>query len=358
MRLVSFVAPDKGILTPRVGAILDGRTVLDLQAAYADYLHQEQGVLHPWRVAEATIPGDMVAFLSTGSAGMAACLQAIHWARLRGCRAGPLQAQGPPGAPYWAPPLAYGVDEVVVLAPLPHPRSIRDFYAYEEHARAGAARRGEELPGEWYRIPVYYKGNHGSVFGPEAEVPWPSYTDVLDFELEIAAVIGKAGVNIRAEEASRYIFGYTILNDFSARDVQRMEMKVRLGPAKSKDFATAMGPALVTADELPPLSDWPLRVRVNGKTWFEGKAGGAYWSFADMVEHCSRDEWLYPGDVLASGTIFGGCGLDVGRFLQPGDVIELEVGPIGTLRNRVGVPKERRPLEMTPRRSEPLQEGS
>jgi 2-keto-4-pentenoate hydratase/2-oxohepta-3-ene-1,7-dioic acid hydratase in catechol pathway len=222
-----------------------------------------------------------------------------------------------------------------LLVPL-LPGSLRDFLAFEDHVKAGAARRGEPVPDAWYEMPMYYKGNHRSVFGPDQEVPWPPFTEELDFELEVACVLGGRGRDLEAGHAARLIFGYTLMNDWSARDIQRKEMAVRLGPAKSKDFATSLGPCIVTADELDPRS-LRLTARIDGEVWADGSLGDAHWTFPQMIAHVSQGEDVWPGDVYGSGTFGGGCGLDLGRFLWPGAVVELEADGIGVLRNRVGL---------------------
>jgi 2-keto-4-pentenoate hydratase/2-oxohepta-3-ene-1,7-dioic acid hydratase in catechol pathway len=226
------------------------------------------------------------------------------------------------------------VAEARLLVPL-LPGSLRDFLAFEDHVKAGSARRGEPVPEAWYEAPSYYKGNHRSVFGPEEEIPWPPYTDELDYELEVAAILGGRGRDLDAGRAAQLVFGYTLMNDWSARDVQRKEMAVRLGPAKGKDFATSLGPCIVSADELDP-SALRLTARVDGETWSEGSLGEARWTFPQMIAHVSQGEDVWPGDVYGSGTFAGGCGLDLGRFLWPGAVVELEADGIGVLRNRVG----------------------
>jgi 2-keto-4-pentenoate hydratase/2-oxohepta-3-ene-1,7-dioic acid hydratase in catechol pathway len=164
---------------------------------------------------------------------------------------------------------------------------------------------------------------------------WPLQTTKLDYELELACVIGRKGRDIPAGEASRYIAGYTIMNDFSARDIQLREMACRLGPAKGKDFATAIGPCLVTPDEIADLDSLVMTARVNGEVWSEGRFGSIHWSFPQMIEHASRGECLYPGDLFGSGTVGGGCGLELDRYLKPGDVVELEIQPIGVLRTPI-----------------------
>lgn len=237
------------------------------------------------------------------------------------------------------------LDDVTLAAPLPHPTSLRDFYAFEQHVRLARAQRGLEIVPEWYTMPVFYFSNHQAIIGPEDAVKRPRSTEWLDFELEIAAVIGRGGRNIPAEAAESYIAGYTIMNDWSARDVQRAEMKVGLGPAKGKDFATSLGPWLVTPDELEDRRtekgyDLPMVARRNGVELSRGNWQSLYFSFAEMIAHASADVTLYPGDLIGSGTVGTGCILElgpeaVGGWLQPGDAIELEVERLGVLRNVV-----------------------
>lgn len=230
-------------------------------------------------------------------------------------------------APRW------GLDEVVFLPPV-EAASLRDFIAFEEHIRAARGRRGADVPPAWYKMPVYYKGNYRSLLGHDQLLTWPRYSQRMDYELELACVIGKEGIDISEDEAEGYIGGYTVMNDWSARDIQMEEMSVGLGPAKGKDFATSLGPWVVTPDEFNP-ADARMTARINGELWSEGNIGQIHWSFPQMIAHASMDETLYPGDVLGSGTVGGGCGLELDRWLQAGDVVELEVEGIGTLRNRV-----------------------
>lgn len=221
-----------------------------------------------------------------------------------------------------------------LLAPL-RPASLRDFLAFEDHAKGGARRRNEQLNPAWYNAPVYYKGNHRSIVGPDAELKWPSFTERLDFELELTCVVGVLALDLDEQASERAIFGYTVMNDWSARDVQRAEMSMRLGPSKSKDFATSLGPCIVTADEFDPRDAHRMIARVNGTVWCEASTADMYWTFPKMIEHVSRGEAVWPGDVYGSGTPFGGCGLDLDRWIRPGDVVELEIEGIGVLRNRI-----------------------
>jgi fumarylacetoacetate (FAA) hydrolase len=208
------------------------------------------------------------------------------------------------------------------------PPSIRDFMAFEEHIRNARGNRGLEVPAAWYQIPVFYFSNPGAVYGPEDDIPKPPDTSALDYELELACVIGQDG----APE------GFTIMNDWSARDLQALEMQVGLGPAKGKDFAISFGPELVSPDELPADLDLRAVARVNGEVRTDSRTGGMHYSWEDLLAAAARNtRGLRPGDVIGSGTVGRGCILEHGdeRWLQPGDVVELEVEGIGVLRNRV-----------------------
>ncbi len=236
--------------------------------------------------------------------------------------------------------------EIKLLAPLPRPRSLRDFFAFEQHVATARRHRGQTVPPAWYRMPVFYFGNHGAIIGPDEPLPMPR-TERLDYELEVACVIGRQGRDIDPEEAWDYIAGFTIMNDWSARDIQLEEMSVGLGPAKGKDFATSLGPSIVTLDELEEyLTDngeqlhLEMIARVNGREYSRGNLGDMYYSWGEIIAHASRDVTLYPGDVLGSGTVGGGCILEltpeaVGGWIEPDDVVELEVTGLGVLRNRI-----------------------
>ena len=204
------------------------------------------------------------------------------------------------------------------------------------------ARRGLEMIPEWYELPVFYFSNPNPVYADGDLIPYPSASNELDFELEVAIVIGKEGRNIALDEADDYIAGFTIMNDWSARDLQRQEMKVGLGPAKGKDFATSLGPALVTPDELADrrrgsLYDLEMIARIDGREVSRGNLKDLYWTFAQMISHASRDCTLYPDEVIGSGTVGTGCLLELGLpYLQPGQTVELEVERLGILRNTIG----------------------
>jgi 2-keto-4-pentenoate hydratase/2-oxohepta-3-ene-1,7-dioic acid hydratase in catechol pathway len=225
--------------------------------------------------------------------------------------------------------------EVVWLCPVDRIASLRDFLAFESHVKLGAERRGSEVPPYWYEAPVYYKGNHRAIIGPDEVCPWPDYTEMLDFELELAMIVGLRGRDLEAADASSHIFGFTVMNDFSARDIQAKEMSTWLGPAKGKDFATSLGPCIVTASEVGTAPDLEMVCRVNGAEWGRARSSQMHWSWTQMLAHVSRSEDVFPGDVYGSGTPGGCCGLDLNRALSPGDIVELEIESIGTLRNPV-----------------------
>jgi fumarylacetoacetate (FAA) hydrolase len=220
----------------------------------------------------------------------------------------------------------YALADVDFRAPVLHPPSVRDFYAFEQHVKTARASRGLEVPPEWYEIPVFYFSNPAAIYGPGDEILAPPETHELDYELEVAAIIGAEG----------QIGGFTIMNDWSARDLQRAEMKVGLGPSKGKDFATSLGPIVVTPDEFDGSSATML-ARVNGEERSRGELGEMHHSWEAIVAHAARNTRLFAGDVLGSGTVGSGCILEHGdgRWLQPGDVVELEVEGIGILRNTI-----------------------
>ena len=217
---------------------------------------------------------------------------------------------------------------VRLRAPLPYPPSVRDFYAFERHVATARRRRGLDVPPEWYGAPVFYFSNPAAIYGPDDEVRFPAESAERDYELEAAAVIGFDG----------RIAGFTIMNDWSARDLQRTEMAVGLGPAKGKDFATSLGPMVVTNDELGDLR-LGMVARVNGEERSRGNLAEMHWRWHELVAHAARNTRLVAGDVLGSGTVGTGCILEHGdgRWLQRGDVVELEIERIGVLRNRVSL---------------------
>lgn len=320
MKLATFeVETDVGP-SRRVGVKSNDRLV-DVTAAYAAAL-DEEGEEDPVGVAEAHAPADMQTFLKRGKRAFEAAREAIEHVESASD-----DERGPRGGK-----LAFDHEDVRLLPPLPRPNTLRDFMVFEEHVR----NTGGDPPDIWYEIPIYYKGNPNPdvTYGPGDDVPWPDYSDQIDYELEVAAVIGKKGRDIPADEADEHIAGYTVFNDFSARDKQLEEMQGRLGPAKGKDFANAFGPYLVASDGFDVM-EAQMTAEVNGETWSEGVAGEMHHSFAEIVEYVSQEETLYPGDILGSGTVGEGCGLELGKFPEKGDTVALTIEGIGTLENTV-----------------------
>jgi 2-keto-4-pentenoate hydratase/2-oxohepta-3-ene-1,7-dioic acid hydratase in catechol pathway len=248
---------------------------------------------------------------------------------------------------------------VRLLAPLPVPPQMRDFLCFEKHlvqafgqarrVRAAASPDPEAamremeakgvlaIPEIWYQRPIFYKPSRFAVCGPDQDVVWPRYSKIMDYELEFCCVIGTPGRDIPRADARNHIFGYTIFNDFSARDEQVIEMPGQLGPGKGKDFdnSNPVGPCIVTADEIPDPYALAMSVRVNGEERGRGNSSEMHWKFEDCIAHVSRDETLHSGEILCSGTVGNGSGLEIRKFLNSGDVVELDVEKIGVLRNRV-----------------------
>lgn len=314
MKLCTFEVRTPLGLAERAGAVTE-RGIVDLNFAAAFHLRRRDS-------ADVWVPPDLLAILQKGQLDLAR--EGVESVLKSGAELG---ANGET--------LVFPPSAVRLLAPLPRPASVRDFYAFEAHVKKGFEKRGEPMPQEWYEIPVYYKSGHHNIIGTGQDVLWPRFTQKFDYELELAAVIGKKGTNVKASEARAYIAGLTAMNDFSARDIQRKEMKVRLGPAKGKDWCTALGPVLVTTDEVGDPYSLEMTARVNGEEWSRGNSRAMHWKFEQMIEFLSEDDTILPGDVLGSGTVGTGCGLELDRWVRPGDVMELEIEKIGVLRNRV-----------------------
>ena len=242
------------------------------------------------------------------------------------------------------------LDSVELIAPLPRPNSFRDAYAFRQHVEAGRRNRGLDMIPEYDQIPVFYFSNHNSITGPGTVNVYEKHMDKLDFELEIAIIIGSEGVNIKASDADQYIFGYTIMNDWSARALQMQEMKLNLGPAKGKDFATSIGPHITTIDELDEYKlssdefteyDIPLTASVNGIKVSEDNLKNMTWTFAEIIERASYGTTLFPGDIIGSGTCGTGCFLELNgskdqkQWLQDRDIVEINAGILGKLTNQI-----------------------
>lgn len=304
MRFITF---EKSNRTVRSGILLESDLVIDIDEA-----------------TNGKLPGNMIDFLEKSDSNLKIAQDLLQL------------SIGDKGV--------YSLNEITLLAPLPQPKSFRDFYAFEQHVKSARENRGLEMIPEWYQIPVFYFSNHLAIKGPEDTISKPVDCNWLDYELEVACIIGKQGRNIAAVEAEDYIFGYCILNDWSARDLQRQEMKVGLGPAKGKDFATSIGPWIITKDEMDPLRsgkgfDISMKARINGVLLSEGNMKEIYYSFGEMIERASAGVTLYPGEIIGSGTVGTGCILELGteahRWLQPGDEVELEIDKLGVLKNTI-----------------------
>jgi 2-keto-4-pentenoate hydratase/2-oxohepta-3-ene-1,7-dioic acid hydratase in catechol pathway len=323
MKLVTFEISTTAGTSLRIGALSHHR-VIDLNVGYILYLMESLDPTQAYEKAVALLPPDMIGLLHSGTKSIEAARLTLEYID---SKLGQNPISGPEGER-----VVYEVSDVTIKAPVPRPNSLRDFITFEKHMSLSGRR---EVPSEWYQMPVYYKGNADMVIGPDDIIPWPSYTDLLDYELEYGIYILKEGKNIPREKAEEYIAGYTIFNDISARDIQMQEMACRLGPAKGKDSCSIMGPCLVTPDEVDP-GNMQMTARINGEIWSEGNSGTSHWTWPQIIEFASMEETLYPGDFLGSGTVERGCGLELGRWIQPGDVIGLEVKGLGMLRNRVG----------------------
>ena len=307
MKLVTFDLPDGA---RHIGAMLDGQRLVDFTSS-----------------SKSTALQNMLALIDGGETALD---EARQWVR--------------------QPASVRELSTVLLAAPLPEPRQMRDFLCFEKHFRQARANRHlfgaadserdpakVEIPQIWYEEPIYYKCNRFSVVGTGTDIINPAYCKMLDYELEFAAILGKGGKNITRDQARSHIFGYCIFNDVSARDQQMREMAGSLGPTKGKDFDTGnvLGPWLVTADEVGDPYALTMVARVNGEEWSRGNSGEMHHRFEDVLAHASRDETLHAGEVFGSGTVGNGCGLELGRFLKHGDVVELEVQGLGVLKNRV-----------------------
>jgi 2-keto-4-pentenoate hydratase/2-oxohepta-3-ene-1,7-dioic acid hydratase in catechol pathway len=329
MQLLPFATDVAGVgRSTHLGAMVSATTVVDLHAAaVAASVQAGLPVRAAGRLAAALVPADVTAFVENGERGLDEARRAMAWYAGAGESAGPTGAQ-----------LSYQLADVHRLPAVPEPALIRDFMAFEQHLLNIFPKLGREIPPVWYEIPVYYKGNPAAVGAHLQPIVIPEYAgDELDFEFEIAAVIGRGGRDIGEDTALEHVYGYTIYDDFSARAMQSREMSVGLGPAKGKDFdgAHVLGPVLVTADEIPDPYALAMTATVNDELWTTGSTGAMHWRFEQMIAHASRGETLRPAEVFGSGTVGGGSAAEVGRTLHAGDIVELTVDRLGTLRNTV-----------------------
>ena len=241
---------------------------------------------------------------------------------------------------------SYKESDLTILPPIINPPAFRDFYAFEQHVKAARKLRKLDMHPDWYKIPIFYFSNPNCCYGHGENIPYPNGTSELDFELEFAVIIGNGGSNIKSSEANKVIAGYTILNDWSSRNLQREEMPMSLGPAKGKDFASSFGPYMVTPDEIE--SAWKddgklhlqMTCHVNGKKVSDGNTNDLYHSFGDMIERASMNTKLIPGEYIGSGTVGTGCILELrpenaGGWLKKGDIVTLEIERLGILENKI-----------------------
>jgi fumarylacetoacetate (FAA) hydrolase len=330
VKIVTYLPKDAAAHSEGRAGLLTDATILDLAALGA--WAARNGV-----AAGAKLPETTLALLRLGPVGMDLAREALALA----AKARPEDLRAEAG-------LAHDLSATRLRSPVPEPPSVRDFYAFEQHVKAARAKRGVGMIPEWYEIPVFYFSNASAVYGTDEDIPYPRLSQELDFELEVAAVIGQAGADIHADDAPNFIAGYMVMNDWSARDLQRHEMKMNLGPAKGKDFATSLGPWLVTPDELDDRRsgvgkderyDLPITGAINGDELAHANLKDLYFTFPQMIERASQHVRLRPGDIIGSGTVGTGCILELGterhRWLRPGDVCEMSVERLGMLRNRI-----------------------
>lgn len=329
MKLVRFVRPLTSVeasesARPEIG-VVTGDSVLEVRAAYEHYLRRVESNQRAAQVARTEFGEGMVSFVQSGQTTLNRARTVVEY----------LMDMDPEKAREDG--LRFPRSEVDLTAPL-EPLSLRDGLSSETHFSNSLEAVGiDEIPELFYERPFYYRTNPLVVSGHEDWVPWPEWGDRLDYELELACVIGKKGRDIPAAEADQHIMGYTIFNDFSIRDYQSKDMSTMLGPSKCKNFprSNVLGPCLVTSDEFSPESVRG-QARVNGETWSDTDNSDMVYSFPELVEFISRGETLHPGEVIACGTFANGCGLELGKFLDPGDEVELEMEGIGILRNTIG----------------------
>ena len=253
--------------------------------------------------------------------------------------------------------IIHKIENVILLSPIPNPSSLRDAYAFREHVENARKNRGAKIIPEFDQFPVFYFSNHNAIFGDQEVIKlMPDHFEKLDYELEFAIVIGKKGKNILSKDAHQYIAGFCILNDLSGRQLQIEEMKLNLGPAKGKDFATILGPYLVTSDEIESKSvdtsfgkkyDLNMKCSLNGEIISEGNAKDMHWTFEEIIERASYGVELFPGDIIGSGTVGKGCLLEINgtnkrldseykeRWLENGDIIEMEIDGLGKITNKI-----------------------
>lgn len=295
--------------------------IIDVSAAYRAMLVDRRVAFADEKTA-AFLPSDLVSYLKLHGMDWTLVEEALGWARER--------------ATDGLEHVVYGLDAVRLLAPITRVPVLRDFAAFEDHLEKTFSKMGVSIPPDWYEQPVAFKGNPSHLVGPDESVRWPAYTERLDYELEIAAIVGVPGEDVSVSDAADHILGFTLLNDFSCRDIQAKEMRCNTGPFKAKDFAWGLGPWIVTPDEAGAIVDLAMEIRVNGEVWERTTPGEMQWTFEEMLSYTSQDEPLNVGDVFGSGTVNDGCGFENDKWVKAGDTVELVADRIGVLRNVIG----------------------
>ena len=315
----------------RLGLFFDEKTIIDVNLLWQTEFGR-QGFYHPENRAEMFAPKSLAQFLRVHQDASISMLQDTLELYKKITKDGITN-------------VAFHLDDArdtKFAAPLDEIAMYRDFFAHEKHVKKGFEKRNEPVPPAWYEIPAYYKGGNTGFIGQDEIIPWPYYSQQLDYELELGVVIGRDGKNVKAKDIKKHIFGFTILNDVSARDIQRKEMSIRLGPSKGKDWCSVMGPVIVTFDEFnyeePNLK---MTASVNGELWSQGMSGDSHYSWGQMIEHMGMEEWIRATDFIGSGTVGTGCGLELDKWIKPGDLLELSIERIGTLKNIVGTPNKK-----------------
>lgn len=340
MRLVTF-----GISTPigeirRVGAINKKDKIVDLTAAREAFLRYKN-IRNPETRALEQCPDRMIQFIKEGKDALESAKEAMSYIDKE--------------LDNIEEKIVYNRDEIKILTPIPRPNSVRCFSLSEKHMLDGIESMKDtaawgntepsltKMPEEWYNLPTYYKTGTTEIYGSDEIIPWPNITDVFDYELEIAIIIGKEGRNIPEEDGENYIYGYTIYNDWSARDFQNREMSVNLGPGLCKDNASSLGPCIVTKDEIQNIEKNIFSISINGRKFIETHAD-FYFPLKHLIYYVSSVQTIFPGDILTTGTLPGGSGGEKKNWIKPGDIVEFEGEGIGVLRNVIGKKGEKVPL--------------
>ncbi len=337
MRVCTYKRPTQIGIQKRLGVFLDEKTLIDVNFTWQAQF-ERQGYYNGAERAQLFAPASLAQFIRFYQEAAIPKLQETIEVYKKLAKDGILKTQNSADTSF----NLLDVQDLKFDAPLDEIHMYRDFYAHEKHVKKGFEKRNEAVPPAWYEIPAYYKGGNTGFIGHDEIIPWPYYSQQLDYELELGVVLGRDGKNVKAKDIKNHIFGFTILNDISARDIQRKEMSIRLGPAKGKDWCSIMGPVIVTFDEFnyeePNLL---MTAAVNGEEWSRGQSGDSHYSWGEMIEHMGMEEWIRATDFIGSGTVGTGCGLELDKWIKPGDLLELSIERIGTLKNIVGTPNQK-----------------